>query len=193
MSKLDLRLRDLKSGEAVNAMFESEDDARTFLLDRPRFTQVLGVATHGLPESIYKMLRAAVRPLDPEEEERRDALEQAAEDEARHAEAIERAREELELRAHREAMKRADPNRPMTIAWTRSDGMRIADPADPREITAIAREAVLGWIAEREAWVRDRGQVVGEAEVTVWPGVLPRGVAEDERVHPGGQFFPAVS
>ena len=40
---------------------------------------------------------------------------------------------------------------------------------------------------ERGSWIRGRGQVVGEALVTVWPGQVPSG---SERVQSGGQFVP---
>lgn len=188
MAKLDLRLRDLNTGDTVNAMFESEHDAEAWLADRPRFTQVLGVATHGLPEAIYKTLRAAVRPLDAEEDGLRRGLEERAEAAAREAAMQEQLLEELEMKRHREAMRTADPHRPMNIEWSVDGGMRIADPVDPREIPEVVRDAVLAWVAVRDGWMADREQRVGEANVTVWPGPVPTG---EERIHPGGQFFPA--
>jgi hypothetical protein len=189
MAKLDLMLRDLKTGETVNAMFESEDDARVWLEDRPRFTQVLGVATHGLPDEVYRMLRTAVRPLDDEETALNRAIEARAEADERAREEAESRLAEAEMAAHREAMRRADPERPMAITWELDGEMRLADAADPREITPEARAAVLAWIRERDGWVADRGQVVGEAQLAVWPGRLPPD-AGGERVLPGGRFSP---
>ncbi len=190
MAKLDLRIRDLHTGEILLATFENEADALVWLARRPRFTEVLGVATHGLPAALYTALRAAARPLDPDEHALERAMEQAATVAAREQELAERQREEAEAEAHREAQRTADPDRPMCIAWTRDEGMRHVDAADPREITPAAREAVLAWVHERETWVQDRGQLVGEATLTVWPGPLPKGTTE--RVQRGGQFV-AVS
>jgi hypothetical protein len=182
MGQLDLRIRDLKTGETLNATFESEEDAHTWLADRPEFTEVLGVATHGLSTEAYASLRAAVRPLDAEEQ----ALQRKV---AAEAEAAERVRLEVEM--HKIAMRHADPHRPMLINWTYDHGMHVGDPLDPREVTEAAREAVTAWVRERDEWVKDKGQMVGEANVTVWPGPLPAG--QTERVHRGGIFYPTTA
>ena len=49
---------------------------------------------------------------------------------------------------------------------------------------------MLAWVAERNEWVEGRGQVVGEAKVTVWPGTLPKPGAD--RVQ-GGSFIPVTA
>jgi hypothetical protein len=187
MPKLDLRIRDLNTGETVYAGFESEVDAAMWLRDRPKFTEVLGVTTHGLPEDVYKLLRGAARPLDPEEEALKRKREKAADEAKAKAAEEAKAKSEAEMAAWREAQKVADPNRPMTIRWSPEDGCKLADPDDPREITAEASAAVKAWVEEREEWLRARDQLVDEAEVTVWPGPLPKG---ESRVAAGGQFWP---
>jgi hypothetical protein len=79
----------------------------------------------------------------------------------------------------------------MDVHWRYDTGMKLQDPADPREITAEARDAVMAWIRERDEWVANRGQVVGDAKVTVWPGPIP---ASDngERVK-RGSFIPVTA
>lgn len=189
MWKLDLRVRNLETAETLTAPFESEVDACRWLMERPRWIEVLGVATHDLPLEVYNMLRTVTRPLDDDEKAlslRFDALEEAA-----RAQAEEEARrlDREEHEAYVEAQRTGDPNRPMTVTWTLEDGVRNADPLDPRPCTAEAREAVVAWVRERDDWVKDRGMIVGEANLTVWPGALPAG---EDRVHRGGQFIPVV-
>ena len=192
MAKLDLRVRDLKTGETLNAMFESEADALTWLADRPPFMEVLGVATHGLPKDLYATLRSAARPLDAAEAAMSAKIEADEEATMRKADDELRRLEQEEAVAHRAAQLTADPDRPMAIEWTVDGDMHITDSADPRTITEAARSAVLAWVRERDEWVRDRGQIVGEASVSVYPGALPAS-AGGARVLPGGQFFPAVA
>lgn len=191
MAKLDLRIRDLKTGETLHAAFESEEDARAWLADRPQFTEVMGVATHGLATEVYNALRAVVRPLDDEEKAFQKQLAAAEEQVDRERMALEDRIDRAEVERHKQAMRTADPDRPMMITWTYDLGVRSGDPLDPREVTEVAREAVLAWVRERDEWVKDRGQMVGEANVTVWPGALPHG--ETERVQRGGVFYPTTA
>ncbi len=88
-------------------------------------------------------------------------------------------------------MASADPNRPMSIRWHFDEGYSIADPFDQREITDVAKRAVEAWIAERNTWVTDRGQMVVEATLTVYPGPVPSGM-EMDRIQRGGQFVPGL-
>lgn len=189
MGRLDLRLRNLENAELLIASFENEDDAETWLTDRPPMMEVIGVIAESSDPALHLRLRQAVRPLDPDEAEvvRRMDAEDAvarAEQEAEHA-----RRAEAEAEAHREAMRTADPDRPLQVTWTPKGGFSSMDPWDEREITEAAREAVLAWVKEREEWVADRGQVIGEAVVTVWPGPVPPG---ESRVQRGGRFVPVA-
>lgn len=185
---VQLKIRDIKTGKAQVAEFESVDDAETWLRERPRFVEVLGPPREGaLSQADDARLRQAMRPLDDEER-----LAQIAQDE-RDAAAMRKMMEQQqqrmrdEMEARREEARHADPNRPLAIAWERSKGMRNADPADDRPITNAARTAVLAWVAERDSWVHSRGQYVVSAELAVWPGPIPSG-RESDRVHPGGRF-----
>lgn len=186
---IQLKIRDIRTGDAQVAEFAGVDDAEAWLRERPRFMEVLGPARQGSIAAADELrLRGAMRPLDAEEH-----LAQAQQDE-RNAEVIRKAlageqeRMRQEMEARREANRSADPNRPMVIAWERGKGLLNADPADDRTPTDAVHRAVEAWVAERGTWVHSRGQYVVSAQVVVWPGPLPTGTGEDERVQMGGKF-----
>lgn len=185
--KVLLRIRDLRTGIVDDQELESLEKARGWLVDRPRFEQVLGVPTEGLPKEINQELKKLCRPLDPEEQTASDALD--AKDEA--ARAAKRAEAEREKQIEREQMalemKTADPKRSMKVRWSFDGG--FANVGDDRAVTEPAKEAVLAWVRERDEWVEGRGQIVGEATLQVWPEDVPAG---DERIAPGGTFFPVT-
>lgn len=188
--KLDLQIRDLKSGTRSPKTFESAEEAKKWLVDRPKYIEVLGVASHQVPPHVNNELRAAVRPLDPEEKllERQLA---AAEDAAAEQRAEERRKKELaEAERHRATLKDADPNRPMDLRYLYNRGIALVEQDDTRTISDEAKEAVSAWIAERNEWVASREQIVGDARIQVWPGPLPAG--KTERVI-SGSFIPVVA
>lgn len=189
MAPIDLRLRNLETAELLIASFENEIDAAMWLRDRPPMMEVLGVIAQTDDPSVHLALRRAVRPLDPDEAAVVKRFDEESERAwaAREAEDLRRAEEESE--AHREAMRTADPNRLMQVSWSLDEGLRAVDPADEREVCAETRAAILEWVRERDEWVADRGLVVGEATLTVYPNVLPPGAS---RVQPGGHFSPAI-
>lgn len=190
MASIDLRLRNLETCELLIASFESEVDAALWLRERPAMMEVLGVIAQSADPALHNALKRALRPLDPDEAaivERLDAEAEAAyqqrqEEEARRAEA--------DRVAHIEEMRTADPARPMQLRWSLDGGFAPVDPADERPISDEVREAVIAWVRERDTWVIDRGQVVGEATVTVWPLALPAG---EDRVQRGGRFSPVAA
>jgi hypothetical protein len=190
MSKIMLRLEDLRTGDASSREFKDEEATLAFLRERPPFIDVLGVVFEGLTPDQNARLKAAKRPLDDEERAAEGALE------AKKAKAAEAVREERDKKAeaaaaaHRESMKNADPNRPMEVRYREGQELALVDQADPRPISDEAREAVLAWVAERSEWVADRGQIVAEAKVVVWPGTLPKPGAD--RVQ-GGTFIPVTA
>lgn len=190
MAKITLKLKDLKQGGTALREFEDEADTLAFLKARPRFTDVLGVASGGLTSEENARLKAAMLPLDDEERAAEQALAEVEAKAADVARAARRKEEEAARAAHRESLKHADPNRPMGVRYRYDTGLDLVDADDPREITPEAREAVLAWVAERNEWVESRNQVVGEAKVNVWPGPLPKpGV---DRVQ-GGTFVPVTA
>ena len=186
--KFDLQLRDLSTGKTFQKTFESVEEGKQWLRQRPQGIDVLGVASHHVPKDVSNELRAAMRPLDDAErtmdqkrEEERDAAVQKAAEERRQREAAEAAR-------HAAAIATADPNRPMQLRWRFNTGLALIDPADPRPITDEARAAVDAWIAERNEWVKSRGQVVGDASIEVWPGPIPEGKGAERVI--SGTFIP---
>jgi len=149
----------------------------------------MGLASDGVPQETSTFLRGATRPLDAEErvlaqkitEAQKAAFEKMARERM--------AREQAEITATRAAATSADPKRPMDIHWTYDRGMEKQDAADPRPISDEARAAVLAWVAERDEWVRDRGQIVGDAKVTVYPAEVPAGKERVVR----GTFMPCTA
>ena len=186
---IQLKIRDVRTGDARVAEFDSVAETEAWLRERPRFMEVLGPPRPGMIAPADELrLREAMRPLD--EEEHRAQVQQ----DERNAEAIRKAlfseqdRMRKEMEARREANKDADPDRPMVIAWERGKEVYNADPADDRQPTPAVHEAVKAWVVERESWVHSRGQYVVSAQVVVWPGPLPKGTSEEERVQMGGKF-----
>ncbi len=179
MSKIEFNIRDLKTGEVVCAEFPDLATAQTWLVDRPAFTQVLRLVSSVEPKTEAR-LREAMRPLDDEERAFMLKAEQAAE--------AKRTAEIARLQKIKDDTPK-DPNRPMTLRWDLTSGLTVSDASDDREITDVARTAVLAWIAERDTWVESRGQRVAAASVSVWPGPIPGG-NEADRVPPGGTFVP---
>lgn len=189
MGKLDLRVRDLNSGVSSLVSFDSEEAATAWLVARPKFIEVLGVGTLGLDNDTNNRLKASLRPLDPEEKVLEQRLEAAINAVTREREEEKNRREREASDAHRAALRSADPNRIMEVHWTFNTEMTLVDPADERKIPDEAREAVVAWVRERDEWVKDRNQVVGDAKVMVWPGPVPKG---EERVK-RGTFIPVTA
>ncbi|NUQ74703.1 MAG: hypothetical protein HUU21_14205 [Polyangiaceae bacterium] len=190
MLKITLKLENLKSGDASFREFDNEEATLAFLRERPRFTDVLGVVFEGLTPEQNARLKGAMRPLDDEEKAAEEALEKKRAQAAELVAVERRKAEEAQRSAHREALKNADPNRPMEIRYLHGKDLSLVDHDDPREIPDEARAAVMAWVAEREEWVADRGQIVAEAKVTVWPGKLPKPTSD--RVQ-GGTFIPVTA
>jgi hypothetical protein len=185
--KLDLNVRDLQQDLEGTQTFESVEAAKAWLEDRPKFIQVLGIASRHISKEVGEELRACRRDLDEDERQLKEQLATNAEEAARqHA----KATREAEAEQHRVDMASADPNRPMDVSYRHDAEMSLTDVADTREITSEARQAVLAWVNERNTWVKSRGQIVGAANVRVWPGPMPEG--KDERVV-RGDFVPVAN
>lgn len=188
MTGFQIKVRDLETDETLIATLDSYEDALIFLEDRPNRMEIVTVLSDVSPKQMRE-LKAAMRPYSDEEQaliaERAKLL----------AEAVQRAREKEEALAAaeearaREAAKNADPARPMKIKWSLEEGCTSNDPFDPRPIPEVVEEAVAAWIEERNGWVADRGQVVAEAELEVYPLDVPEGA---QRVLRGGTFVPRM-
>ncbi len=190
MDKLTLKLQNLTKGETTFKEFDDEESALAYLRARPPMIDVLGVVFEGLSPEQNARLKGAKRPLDAEEQAADKRLADAAERTAEAARALRDKETEAARAAHREALKTADPNRPMEVRYLYNAPLALIDGMDPRPITDEARAAVLAWVAERNEWVEGRGQMVGEAKVTVWPGPIPKKGAD--RVQ-GGTFIPVTA
>jgi hypothetical protein len=186
--RVQLKIRDLQTGQAQIAEFESVDDAVTWLGHRPRFVEVLGPPQRSsITPADEQRMRTAMRALDDDERAAVAAQDLRDAEALRSALAREQARAEEQIEALRERQRDADPNRPMQIVWERGAGCRNADPADPREVNETVRAAVEAWVAERNSWVHPRGQYLVDAHLLVWPGPVPGG-DEADRIEAGGQF-----
>src|SRR5690606_14798125 len=91
--------------------------------------------------------------------------------------------------AQREELANADPNRPLELRYTFRGDITVTTAGDDRAITEAAREAVMAWVAERNEWVESRGQVVGDANLRVYPGPVPEGA---QRIV-SGTFIPVTA
>jgi hypothetical protein len=188
-NKITLKLMDLATGDRSNREFDDEAATLAFLRERPPLVDVLGVVFEGLTPEQNLRLKEAMRPLDAAEKAAEGRLADLAAKAAELAQAARAKEEDAARAAHREAMKTADPNRAMEVRYRYDSGLAVAAD-DPREISDEIRAAVAAWVAERNEWVEGRGQVVGEAKITVWPGTLPRPGAD--RIS-GGSFIPVTA
>jgi hypothetical protein len=186
--KIILKLQALETGDTSFREFENEEATIAFLRERPRFTDVLGVVFEGLSREQNDRLKAAMRPLDAEEVAAEAKLKKARETAAEAQRVTREAEDEQARLARRESLKSLDPNRPMDVRYHYSGSITPVDPDDTRELTAEVRDAILAWVAERNEWVESRGQIVGEAKLTVLPGELKKGA--DRVQH--GSFVPVT-
>jgi hypothetical protein len=187
--KIMLKLENMKTGDSSIEEFADEEATIAWLRERPRFTDVLGVVFEGLTREQNERLKKSMRPLDDEE---REAEKQLAEGRAKDAQAqreVRQKEEEAAQAAQREAQKNLNPDRPMEVRYRYDTALSVVDPNDSRDISDEVRAAVAAWVAERNEWVESRGQIVGEAKMTVFPGALPKPGA-DRIQH--GSFVPVT-
>jgi hypothetical protein len=190
MSKIMLKLRNLKNGDPSVREFDDEAQTVAFLSERPAFTDVMGVVFEGLTPEQNARLKAAVRPLDPDERAAEKVLDEKAQKEAAAAAELRAQEDEKARAAHREAMKTADPNRSMEIRYHYTGKVGPVDPEDTREISPECQRAIIAWVEERNSWVEGRGQIVGEAKMVIWPAKLPKPDADHVQ---SGSFIPVTA
>ena len=185
--KIDLQVRDLKTGNTGQQPFESIEECKSWLAKRPKYTEVLGIASHHIPAEVSDELKAARRALDEEEQRLSDALDKALE--KAHAAAAEarRREEQIAVDKHKKEMASLDANAPMTLRFLYNKGVCVADTADTRQPSEACLADVKAWIEERNSWVESRGQVVGDATIEVHPAEKPDG-AESHII--SGTFIP---
>ncbi|HJL17719.1 MAG TPA: hypothetical protein RMH99_18790 [Sandaracinaceae bacterium LLY-WYZ-13_1] len=187
MAQFEVKVRNLKTGETLIASMEDCEQCIAWLSERPQNLEILGVLSDTSPAE-QRRLKEAMRPYDAEELELKrkyDAEQQAAMNEA-----YQKELEKLENdQSASEPDPNADPDRPLSVKYEVDEGLTVVD--DDRELTPAAEKAVRAWIEERNGWIADKGQLVGEAHLEVWPNEVPSG-DESSRVLAGGRFFPRL-
>ncbi len=193
--KLGLRIKRIETQESLIAEFESLEDAKTWVAQRPDMVEVLGVVDpKAVGQAAFNEIRDATRPLDAAELAGRDEAREAQLAQMREADERESARTGLAGR-----MRLAPPEPPpdpsslpegvptevMVIRWQK--GAPIANVADRRPIPAEVRDAVDVWIAQRNKWLHAKRMHVGRAELRVRPGELS-GAGEAERIEMGASY-----
>jgi CBS domain-containing protein len=178
-----LQFRRMGEGQRMLAEFQSIDDAVTWLSERPKFVEVLGVEEPVLTPDVDTRLREAMRPLDDEELAKQQEIDKELD--RQHKITLQKMQAEAEAEAQPYTGS-TNPDRPMRIRYEKGKSLENADPNDDRPLTDVARNAVQAWVAERNEWMHPRKKHVGAAVLTVWPGPIPGG-DEADRIRPGPQ------
>src|SRR5262249_34261553 len=129
MQKITLKLQNLNTGDTSFKEFDDEAATLAFLSARPPMMDVMGVVFEGLTPEQNARLKSAKRPLDESEKAAEERLAQKAEAAAEAAHALRAKETEKVQAAHREAMKNADPNRPMEVRYLyNAPDLKLTDP-----------------------------------------------------------------
>ena len=184
MADFDVKVRNLETGELLVASMGSADECCTWLAERPPNIEIVSVLSDTSPAE-QRRLKESMRPYDEGELRLKEAYDRKT------ADAL--AKQYAEEMALIEGDKTpaidpdADPNRPISVRYECDEGLQVVE--DNRELTDAAKAAVLAWVAEREEWVKAKGQMIGEAHLEVYPNDVPEG---ETRVVEGGKFFPRL-
>ena len=188
MAEFEVKVRNLETGEMMVASMPDCETCIAWLAERAENLEIVSVLSDVSPAE-SRRLKEAMRPYDAGELRLKEEFDRRAT-----AAAMEQYGKELELieGLQKEAQDDSDldPNRPLSVRYELDAGLSVVD--DSRPLTDAARAACLAWIEERNAWVRDKGQLVGEAHLEVWPNEVPSG-DEADRVLDGGQFYPRLA
>jgi hypothetical protein len=179
-----IKVRNLETDETLIATLDSYEDALKFLADRPHLMEVITVLSDVSPVMMSEM-KEAMRPYDEEEKAKLAGRASALVDALKKQREDEEARAKAEEERARAESKSLDPKRPQKVRWSLDDGFASNDPFDHRTVGAQAQARVTEWIKERNGWVADRGQIVAECEVEVYPEEIPE---DEEAVLRGGKF-----
>ncbi len=189
MAEFEVKVRNLETGEVLVAGMPDSDTALAWLKERPKNIEIVSVLSECSPAE-SKRLKEAMRPYDADEMK----LKAEYDRKAQKAAMDQYAKEMQEMQAMQAAAEadgggELDPNRPLSVRYEVDAGFSVVD--DTRPLTDAAKAACLAWIEERNSWIKDKGQLVGEAHIEVWPNDVPEG-DEDKRVLDGGRFFPLL-
>lgn len=189
MADFEVKVRNLETGEMLVASMPDADTCCEWLRERPKNIEIVSVLSETSPVEQVR-LKESMRPYDEDEMRLK-----AEYDRKTAAAAMKKYGEELEFieSAQAQADKDqgdVDPNSPLSVRYEMNEGLSVVD--DKRALTDAARAACLAWIDERNAWIKDKGQVVGEAHLEVWPNDVPDG-DDARRVLEGGRFFPRLA
>jgi hypothetical protein len=185
-----IKVLNLDTDETLIATLDSFDDAVRFLQERPPMMEILTVISDVSPAEMRK-LKEAMRPYDAEE---KTVLARRAEMRAemvRGEQEAEQRRAQEAAEAERLRASSSDPDRPVKVRWTLDEGFSAGDAFDDRPLTDTIKDAVTAWVAERNEWVKSRGQFVAECDVEVWPNEVPQ-TGDGTRVLRGGSFIPRL-
>lgn len=190
-----LRIKRIDTQESMIAEFESLEDAKTWVAERPDMVEVLGVVDpKATGEAVFREIRDATRPLDAAEVAGRHEARETALAQMREADKRESAPTGLSGRMQPAAPEPApDPSSlpegesgaVMVIRWQKRAPM--ANVADRRPIPAEVREAVDAWIIERNTWLHPKRTHVGRADLRVQPGEMSE-AEEAERIDAGASY-----
>jgi len=188
MADFEVKVRNLDTGEMLVAGMPDAETCIQWLAERPKNVEIVSVLSDCSPAD-SKRMKESMRPYDEDELK----LKAKFDKEAMKAAAEAYGREMQQMEALQKESKNAgdlDPNRPLSVKYEVDEGLTVVD--DERELTEAAKKACLAWIAERNEWVADKDQIVGEAHLEVWPNEVP-GDDEGARVLEGGRFFPRLA
>ncbi|MGH1344286.1 MAG: hypothetical protein ACRBN8_22195 [Nannocystales bacterium] len=190
-----LKIKRIDTQESLIAEFESLEDAKTWVAQRPEMVEVLGVVDpKAVGEAAFRELRDATRPLDAEELAGREQARETLLAQMREADERESAPRGLAGRMGQtppepppdpSSLPGAPASAVMVIRW--QQGASMANIVDNRPIPSEVREAVEAWVSERNKWLHAKRTHVGRAELRVRPGELSANDA-GERVEPGASY-----
>ena len=189
MADFEVKVRNLETGEMLVASMPDAETCCEWLKERPKYIEIVSVLSDTSPAEQVR-LKEAMRPYDEDELKLKAAYDRKVAEEA-----MRRYGEELETIESAQALaeeelEKLDPSRPMSVRYEVDEGLVVVD--DNRELTDVARAACMAWIDERNSWIKDKGQIVGEAHLEVWPNDCPEG-DEEKRILEGGRFFPRLA
>ena len=186
MADFEVKIRNLETGEMLVASMKDCDEAIRWLEERPKNMEIVSVLSDTSPGE-QRRLKEAMRPYDAEELALKEEFDRRTA--AAMLQQYNKELEQIETAQEQAGGEDLDPDRPIAVKYEIDTGLTVVD--DDRALTEAARAACLAWIDERNGWIKDKGQLVGEAHLEVWPNDVPDG-EEARRVLEGGRFFPRL-